>query len=228
MRSFDTPTQAAFQNRTDLVARILVWAVARNRSTGLPEPLGLWTGSDDRSFTIGGSPRTYVGAGGLMGVPPLVAQAGITVRMQRLSLSPLNETVTTLIRTYDARFAAIEIHRALFDPVTSLLVSEPHRVFKGLIDEVELSIDPDSGTARCEVTVASSARYLTRTLTLKRSDESQRRRLGDRFMRYADVSGEVDVYWGERRAAVAAPGFMSPMMRSMMNAMFNGSGRTDR
>jgi hypothetical protein len=220
MRSFDTPTQNAFQNRTDIVARILIWVQARNRTTGLPEFLGLWTGSDDRSFTIGGSPRTYVGAGGLMGVPPLVSQAGINVRMQRLTLSPLNDTVATLIRTFDSRFAPIEIHRALFDPVTSQLISEPHRVFKGLIDEVELTIEADSGATRCEVTVASSARYLTRTLTLKRSDESQKRRLGDRFMRYADVSGEVDVYWGERRAGAASAAF-NPAAASLVRAIMN-------
>lgn len=205
MRTFDAPTLAQFQNREAIVARILIWAVARNRTTGLPEALGLWTGAEDRSFTIAGDARTYHGAGAVMEVAPLVAESGLTVRMQRLVLSPISEAVATLIRTYDARFAAIEIHRALFDPVTTALVAEPHRVFKGIIDEVELPIDPDSGETRCEVTVASSARYLTRTLTLKRSDESQRLRSDDRFLRYADVSGEVDIYWGEKRPAAEKP-----------------------
>ncbi len=84
--------------------------------------------------------------------------------------------------------------------VTTQLVAEPHRVFKGLVDELEITRDP-SGAVQCEMTVASSARYLTRTLTLKRSDASQRLRMNDRFLRYADVSGEVDVYWGEKRLA---------------------------
>jgi hypothetical protein len=198
MRSFNAPTLAALQTRTAIVSRILVWVVARNRTTGLPEPLGLWTGSDDRSFTIDGSPRTYVGAGGLMQVPPLAAQTGITVRMHRLTLSPLNPTVTNMIRAYDARFAPIEIHRQLFDPVDTRAISTPHRILKGLIDEVEISVDPSSLETRCEVTVASSARYLTRTLTLKRSDASQIRRSGDRFLRYADISGDVDLFWGQR------------------------------
>lgn len=206
MRTFDPATLAIFQNRTAMVARILIWVVARNRSSGDPEAIGLWTGADDRSFTIAGDARTYVGAGSVMGVPPMVSQTGLTVRMHRLTLSPINEAVAAMIRTYDARFAAIEIHRALFDPVTSALVSEPHRVFKGIIDEVELPVDPEQGETRCEVTAASSARYLTRTLTLKRSDASQQRRSGDRFLRYADVSGEVDVYWGEKRAAARPSG----------------------
>ena len=213
MRSFDAPTLAALQSRTHVMARLLIWVVARNRSTGLPEALGLWTGSDDRSFTIGGSPRVYVGAGGLMGVPPIASQTGITVRMQRLTLSPLNDTVADLIRTYDSRFAPIEIHRALFDPVTTQLISEPHRLFKGIIDEIELPIDPADGKVSCEVTVASSARYLTRTLTLKRSDASQRRRSDDRFLRYADLSGEVDVFWGEKRPAGGSVGVQKSILR---------------
>lgn len=202
MRSFDAPTLSAFQTRTQIMARVLVWITARNRSTGLPEQLGLWNGGYDRSFTINSVARTYVGAGALMQMPPLVYQVGLAVRMQRLTLSPIDPTVGNLIRTYDARLAPIEIHRALFDPVTTALISEPHRLFKGMIDELEVTADA-KGETRCEVTVASSARYLTRTLTLKRSDASQQLRSGDRFLRYADVSGEVDVYWGENRPGAA-------------------------
>lgn len=203
MRDFDAPTLAAFQFRTQIAKRVLIWVTARNRTTGDPETLGLWNGGYDRSFTIDGSARSYVGAGALMGVPPLASQAGLTVRMQRLTLSPIDDTVAALIRTYDTRLAPIEIHRASFDPVTTALVSEPHRVFKGMVDELEIPVEA-GGATRCEMTVASSARYLTRTLTLKRSDASQQLRSGDRFLRYADVSGEVDVYWGERRASVGA------------------------
>lgn len=203
MLSFDAPTLAAFQSRTDVMNRILFWVTARNRTTGLPEELGLWNGGYDRTFTIGGDTRAYVGAGALMQVPPLVYQVGLSVRMQRLSLSPIDATVAALIRTYDCRLAPIEIHRATFDPITTQLVSEPHRLFKGLIDELEVTTDP-KGETRCEVTVASSARYLTRTLTLKRSDASQQLRTGDRFLRYADVSGDVDVYWGENRPSTGS------------------------
>jgi hypothetical protein len=226
MRSFDTPTLAQFQNRTAINSRILIWAVARNRGTGAEESLGLWTGAQEASFTIGGSPRVYAGAGSIMEISPIVSQAGIAVRMQRFSLSPLSPEVAALIRTYDARFARIEIHRALFDPLTGVLVAEPHRLFKGIIDEVALPIDPKTGEVRCDVTVASSARYLTRSLPLKRSDATQRRRLDDRFLRYVDVSGEVDVYWGENRPATAAAAAAAPA-RSSGNG-FIGQRGSDR
>lgn len=199
MRSYSAPTLAAFQDRTGLVARLLVWVVARNRGTGLPEALGLWTGLEARAFTIGGAARTYQGAGGLMNVPPIQMAGGLAVRMHRLALSPISQEVIDLVRTYDARFAPVEVHRALFDPVTGALVDEPHRLLKGFVDEVEETTPEAGGEAGLEVVVASSARLLTRRLALKRSDETQRLRGGDRFRRYVDVSGEVDVYWGERR-----------------------------
>lgn len=205
MRIYDAPTLAAIQNRSNQMRRILVWITARNRTTGLPETLGLWNGGYDRAFTIGGVPRTYVGAGAMMGVPSLAFEVGVTVRMQRWTLSPIDETVAALIRTYDTRLAPVEVHRAMFDPESTLLVAEPHRLFKGIVDELEVPRDAE-GKTRCEMTIASSARYLTRTLTLKRSDASQQRRSGDRFLRYADISGEVDVYWGERRPAGGSVG----------------------
>lgn len=202
MRSFDAPTLAALQNRTERMMRVLVWVTARNRTSGLPEQIGLWNGGYDRSFTINGVARTYVGAGALMQIPPLVYQVGLAVRMHRLTMSPIDQAVANLVRGYDTRLGPIEIHRAVFDPNTTLLVSEPHRLFKGIVDEMEETRGAN-GEIRLECTVAGSSRYLTRTLTLKRSDESQKLRTGDRFLRYADVSGEVDVYWGENREGSA-------------------------
>lgn len=199
MRSYDASTLAAFQTRGAIVPRILIWAVARNRTTGLPQALGLWTGAQDRQFTIGAENRPYVGAGSILEVPPVKMQAGLGVRMHRLRLSPLSSVVVDLIRTYDARFASIEIHRALMSPDDGALIAEPHRVWKGFIDEVEWQQPEVNGEAACEVTIASTARLLTRTLPLKKSDATQQLRSGDRFRRYVDVSGSVDVWWGEKR-----------------------------
>lgn len=199
MRSYDAATLAALSTRAGVVVRILVWVEARNRTTGLPETLGLWTGADDRAFTIGAATRTYAGAGGIMDIPPIKLQTGLAVRMLRLSLSPIATEVGDMIRTYDSRFAPIEIHRALFSPGDGSLIAEPHRVWKGFIDEVEVKETATPGEATCEVAAVSSARLLTRTLPLKASDASQQLRSGDRFRRYADVSGKVDVWWGEMK-----------------------------
>lgn len=199
MRSYDAATLAALQTRAGIIARVLVFVTARNRSTGLPQQLGLWTGGYDRTFTIGGSPRAYVGAGAITKVSPITMQAGVVVRMQRLTLSPLSQTVADLIRTYDARFGPVEIHRALFSTDDNSLISEPHRLYKGFIDELEVTTPEVGSDATCEVSLASTARLLTRTLALKKSDATQQLRSGDRFRRYIDISGAVTVWWGEKR-----------------------------
>lgn len=206
MRSYDAPTLAALQTRAGICTRILIWVVAKNRVSGLPETLGLWTGAQDRTFTINAASRSYIGAGPIMQIPPIRMQAGLSVRMQRMTLSPLTQVVTDLIRTYEARFAPIEVHRALFSTDDGALIAPPHRVWKGFIDEIDLTQGEAGGEATCEVTAASSARLLTRTLSLKRSDATQQLRLGDRFRRYVDVSGKVDVWWGEVKGSGSGGG----------------------
>lgn len=199
MRSFDSATAAQFAARAGLVARLLVWIVARDRATGEPVSLGFWSGNDAVQFAINGAARDYYGAGALMQVDDFTFSAGLDVRMQRLVLSPLAPEVAQVIRGYEPRLARIEVHRALFDPATMSLVAEPHRLFRGWIDEVDIATPAIGGQAAVTITMASTARAMTRTLSLKKSDESQKLRGGDRFRRYADISGSVDVWWGEKR-----------------------------
>ena len=206
MRTYDSPTSTYLAARAGTVIRILIWAEAKNRSTGLTETLGLWTGAEDRAFTIEGGARTYFGAGSVMQVPPITYSTGLAVRMQRLTLSPLAPAVGDLIRTYDCRFAPLQIHRALFSTGDGALIAEPHRVFKGFIDEAEVITPESGGEARCEVTVASSARLLTRTLAQKKSDATQQLRSGDRLRKYVEVSGSVDIWWGELRPGQSSGG----------------------
>ncbi|MFN4172709.1 MAG: hypothetical protein ACK4GW_13245 [Pseudorhodobacter sp.] len=199
MRAFSTATASylAQARAGGFVARLLFWVAARNRTTGEVETIGIWNGRRDRAFTIGGATRTYKGAGGLLSVDPIVYIKGLGVQMQRARLSPIDEEVELLIRGYDARLAPVEIHRALFDPQSRALVDEPHRVFRGRIDKAPVTVPELGGEMSVEITMASSARDLTRTLALRKSDEAQQLRSGDRFLRYADISGQVQTWWGE-------------------------------
>jgi hypothetical protein len=194
-------TGAYLAARDGIQARLLIWVRARNRATGAEEALGLWTGDDHQSFLIDGASRLYYGAGGVLGVEPITMQSGIVVRMHRITLAPTAPEVAVAIRGYDARLAPVEIHRAFFAPASGELIEAPHRVFKGWIDAISLPTPEVGGQGAVEVTLASSARALTRPLALKKSDESQRRRSDDRLRRYTDISGSVDVYWGEAKAA---------------------------
>lgn len=200
MRILDPTSTAYLASRTGVASRHMVHVIARNRTTGAQEALGLWQGDDHLTITMGGTNRTYFGAGGLIGVEPIRAGIGLEVRMLQIGLSPLTPEVAQLLRGYDARLAPAEVHRALLSLETGQLIAEPIRVFRGWIDEVKIRTGEVGGTGEATVTLASAARGLTRALTLTRSDaEMRRRNSGDAFRRYTDIAGEVGVWWGEKR-----------------------------
>lgn len=200
MRIIDSTSAAYLAARTGVASRHMVYIVARNRDTGAQEALGLWQGDDHLTIAIGGVNRTYYGAGALIGVEPIRAGIGLEVRMLQMALGPLTPEVAQLLRGYDARLAPTEVHRALLSLETGQMIAEPIRVFRGWIDEVKITTGEAGGNSDATVTLASAARGLTRALTLTKSDaEMRRRNAGDAFRRYADIAGEVGVWWGEKR-----------------------------
>ena len=199
MRSYSPSELTYLQSRGGFTAKSLLWVSARNRSTGATESLGLWTGDEDRSFTIGGASRLYYGAGSILGIDAITMQAGVGVRLQRVSLSILTPEVQQLFKGYDAGLAPVEIHRALFDPLSGDLIAEPQRVWKGFVDQAPEHTPELGSEGGMDVSLASAARALTKGLSLTKSDAVQQLRSGDRFNRYADVSGSVTVVWGEKR-----------------------------
>lgn len=200
MKTFDVATQAYMDAQAGIAAAGLVWIQAKDRSTGASASIGLWTGPQDAAISIGGVSRTYLGAGEILGLPDIETEIGLAVREYRLQLSGIAPGVETAARQYDARFAPVEIHRALFNVDTGALVAAPVRVVKGWCERLSFETGPIGGSAVAEMTVVSNARILTRTLATKKSDESQKLRQGDRFRKYAEVTGQVGVWWGERRA----------------------------
>jgi hypothetical protein len=197
MRNLSPATSAYFQSRAGMVARALVWIKARDRVTGEDRAVGLWNGDDHQSFEINAAARLYYGAGSVLKVPQITLTSGLVVQMQQLELSSLTPEAAVLLRAYDLRLAPVEIHRALFSPTTMELVDTPVRMFKGWVDEAPIPTGPIDAEVSVTLTLASSARELTRTLALKKSDATQRLRADDRFRRYTVVTGEIDVLWGD-------------------------------
>lgn len=210
MREFDSNTAGHFATATGIMSHTLFWMVARNRTTGAAEPVGFWTGDDHQTFTVGGVNRTYLGAGGLLGLPALMFEAGLSVRNYTFSMASLAPEVAEALRYYEPRLAPVEVHRALFDAQTGALVSAPYRLLSGIVDDVQIVTPATGGQGSASVSVASSARALTRALPIFKSDEQQKLRGGDRFRRWVDVSGSVDVYWGSKRATIAPPAGPKP------------------
>ena len=205
MRSYTAPELAALQTRSGYLVRSLFWLQVRDRTTNSRVGFGFWLGEDDRSFTVGSETRTYLGGGGLVSIDPIVMQAGLTVRMQRVTLSPLAPEVNTMLRGYDAWRAPAEIHRVLFNPESGGLIANPKRRWKGGGDGAPIQTPAIGGEANVVITLASALESLTHGLTMTRSDAAQRQRGDDRFYRYKDMTGSVSTSWGEKRAGGPPP-----------------------
>ncbi len=200
MRSFSLAEHTHLASRAGVRPRLLVWIVANNLSTGLPEPTGFWNGDQDASFSVGGEVRTYFGAGGLLHVDDIGFEVGLAVRKIGVWLSTSAAEVVDAVMGFDVRLARVEIHRLLTDPVSHQPVADPHRVWKGWADGSP-RVTPAKGLnpGRITLTVASAALALTKGSPAKLSDAQWRLSSGgDRILRYADVSGAVPVYWGEQ------------------------------
>ncbi len=206
MRDYGTAIGNHLADLSGVAPRHLVWIEAKNRSTGATETAGFWNGADDRSFTIGGTARTYTGAGTLLQVGGIKGAVGLDVRMHQLGLSGVPQEVLDIIHLYDTRLAPVEVHKVFFDPVKGVTIGDPQRVLKGWVDEMDVPRPVDGQSGAVTLTVASASRALTRTLTTKKSDEAQRRvSATDDFRKFASISGTVGVFWGSKNARATPP-----------------------
>lgn len=204
MRATDPAIAAHLSARKPIIVRHLIWITARHRLTLAPEAIGFWDGDDHHEILVEGETRTYYAAGALIKIDQISHAVGTDVRRLRAKLAPMAPEVEAAIRGSDARTAPVQVHRLIIDPETMAVIGSPVRRLDGRISEIEFSEPDDDGSeAECRVTIATAAIEGTRTLALKKSDESQKLRAlpggagGDRFFRYADVSGKVPVKWGE-------------------------------
>ena len=201
-RTFGPATAAYFANRASYLGHVLVWLSGRNRGTGAVETIGLWTGADHRDFTIDGQTRRYYGAGAALAVDPIRRQTGLKVRTQRITVSQVAPEVLQALRVYDPRRAPVEVHRALFDPITEELVDEPHEILSGFIDKAPLPTPPKGERGEVKIEVVTRARALTIPLSRSRSDATLRARApGDAFRQYASITEAVDTPWGREASS---------------------------
>ena len=205
MRTFDPAVLAQFAAREGMAPGLLVWISAKNRETAELETIGLWTGEDHLEFSIGGETRTYYGAGTLLRTNPLDSVVGLSVRSQTLTFSSIAPEVQQALRGYDPRLAPAEMHVAYFDKMTGNLLAEPMRVFKGLVNTVEIITPAVGGTAEASVELLSASYRLTKSLAVKKSEQSLLARSPtDKFRQYTSVAGSIETIWGGVKAA--APG----------------------
>lgn len=206
MREYGAAVAQHLADLAGVAPRHLVWITARNRQTGSPESIGFWNGLDAQEFTVGGQTRTYFGAGALLGIEAIIGTVGIEVRRQTVSLSGLTPEVLQAVRAYDIRLAPIEVHRVHIDPEKGRQIGDPVRVLKGTVDEAPIPKAPEGGSATLDLVIASASRALTRTLTAKKSQATQRQiDPTDRGRDYSAISGAVGVFWGTLHKRGAPP-----------------------
>jgi hypothetical protein len=192
---WDSAGLAFLTSRAPKEVQWLIWVTAADLVTGAPVSIGLWTGADHQSFTIGGVARTYYGAQGALQIPPISYAAGTEITSMEVSLSVSSEA-DALVRGYNTRFKPVEIHCALFNPATGALVSIA-RAFTGTIDGSPISTPVKNGVGSIGLRLMSSARRGTMTSNARKSDASQRLRLStDTFRLHGDLGAVASDTWG--------------------------------
>lgn len=201
MRPVSTAAQAVRERRTAIDEAHLLWIAARNRETGVPEALGLWSGPDDETirvvdlFTGVEQDRLFYGAGALLSASSVRFEAGLKIRAMRFELSPLAPAVTQLFRVYEARGAQVQGWLRSYDPDTRRPVGV-ERWVKGYVNAAPITRPAAGGEASLSIDVVSTARMLTVASAVRKSSEAlQARHPGDKFRKYKAVAGSTDVPW---------------------------------
>ena len=205
MKDLPLNTLVLLQNApTDgLILRYFVYVWAKNRDTGATEEIGFWTGKVPISAYVKkpqdgtSQKRDFVGAGQMLTIPSIPATLNTEVRKIRFKLSGITDEAKTLLRTYDARYAKIEIHRGYFDPATNRLADPAECIFTGYITAAPIKQPKAGGENYIDVECSSRSRILQRTPGLLFSLETLKKRSGDLFGQYLDVAGDWRIWWGQ-------------------------------
>lgn len=207
MRNISSSLLTALTNAREdgLAPRTLVHVTAKNRTTGVPQGVGLWSDLDDANITvlsgIDGLPvtRLYYGGGSLLDVSDIPRVSDLTVQTVTIGLSQIADAAQQLVREYDVRLAKVEIHQVLLDPKSGQPVSTDAPVFLGEVDGAPISTPAVGGEGSIELKVISDAiSMLTRQNPRKSSYEAQKRRQGDEWGLYAATVGTWKLPWGQK------------------------------
>jgi hypothetical protein len=196
MRFFSPTMTGYLANPDSFRSEVMILISARDRGTGVVETAGFWTGDRHRQFTIQGVSRIFYGAGALLEVPSILYETGLGVSTFDIEFSPLTPEFIQVARVYDVRQQPITVYQGFFDTHSEQLIEEPTRVYKGRSDRLTFTDAEEGESSTATLTIVSSARALTRTITAKHSDETMRSRSDDRIGRYATIAGAVPIPWG--------------------------------
>lgn len=203
---YDPETIAALESGQIVVRDLLT--VNGKMLGGAAAQFAYWTGEDNVAINVppagGGTveSRNFRGGGTLLDVPAVVDAIGLEARSITLGLDHISKDVGSpmdMVFGNNVRVARVELHRALFDPATWNLVSAPHLLFVGRVDQPSVDDAAAGGEGGLSLSLIGSAIDLTKTNPAMESDEQQKLRGGDRFRQHSDTAGQIERWWGQAK-----------------------------
>jgi len=141
--------------------------------------------------------RAFASDGAVIKVNPIKLTSDLSYGPASFQLNRLHPRVQLMMTNYTVRLRPVEIHRVPLTVKGRLPVAPPRCRFLGIIETAKRTRPKVGEEGSLTFNCMSDAAQLVRTNPAKRSDETQRLRLGDRQMKYADVAHEWELSWGE-------------------------------
>lgn len=221
-RTVDSATYAAVvaAPESGLKERNLVTVFARELDGSGEVQFAFWNDLDTVSLPVidgrtGATvSRNFVGDGALLGMDRIPLTSDLTIRTVRVQFSQIHATVQDMVRGHDIRSARIEIHRLLFNPQTGAVIAPGIPHFVGKVNKAPISTPRIGDEGSIDIESVSTTRELTRTNPAKKSDETQKRRGGDRSRRYIG-NANVKIWWGTEKANAVSGGGASDLLNKL-------------
>jgi hypothetical protein len=199
--AINAAAQAQRELRAGFAVHYLVWIDAKNRDTGQVQGVGFWTGWRSENITVtdqfSGVVQTLpFQAGALIKVKDLRFESGLNIRPVTISLSRLNESVLVAMMEYEPRGAPIQLWKRTYN--TNGVPLGVEALDKGSVNKAPSEHPAGGGEWTIEAEFVSDVRSLTVTSTGSKSNESQKKRMGDLIRQHKTVAADWTVHWGTK------------------------------
>lgn len=180
----------------------MVWINCRDRSTGNPNGIGLWRGVDVESIAVRDMFGDYTATrtfyhGALLDVANVRAYVGLDNRPFSLVLSGRHPAVLTAFFAREARGAEVCVYKRIYNYDTHKALGVEEWT-KGYINTAPLDRPVPGEETSIEVEVNSPSLSLYNTAGMVISDETQKKRNGDRMCQYLTGSPTWQIPWGQK------------------------------
>lgn len=163
-----------------------LWSGAENVTASVVDPLN----GDTRT-------KTWIGAGNLVGLGPIIRSEGLTISTLSIELSGVSDRIRDLENAHIVKYGTVIIYRGYIEPNTGKEVAAARPRFLGKIASIEHAIGGEGSQSIVEVTCNNSINDLTRSNSTTRSNALQTKRSGgDTFHKFTVAIAKRELFWG--------------------------------